>query len=258
VCLFIGQTDSTVRFSEIVELLHHQRDALHHQRDVLTRQQIALNFISKEVVTQHRLRMDVWTPSKRTRVEQQDFKNSLVSYYKCSHPNNANLLKCMVLNRFYDRPMVIASHIWKYCTHGDGLPEFGLHERDINSNRNGMLLCKDIEKAFDLKRICFLVHRLHQEDLYVRVLDPSLSDPATSPIINGTGVLFSDIDGAKLDHPPGNYPFRRILDFHAKLSFDSAIRRQWIAPDAAYESFFDMSIDASIPDLNIMDIFMEE
>jgi hypothetical protein len=40
---------------------------------------------------------------------------------------NQNTIKCMVLNAYFNREIVRASHIWKSCTHGAGLTEFGLH-----------------------------------------------------------------------------------------------------------------------------------
>jgi hypothetical protein len=126
-----------------------------------------VSFIAKEVVTQYRLRMDVGTSSKRSKEEQESFKCDLISYYQRQHPTDNKLLKCMVLYDFFPRHLVIASHIWKYCTRGKRLEEFGLKEDDLNNPRNGLLMCGAIEQAFDIKRLCFLVDRLHQDNLIV-------------------------------------------------------------------------------------------
>lgn len=104
-----------------------------------------------EVVIQHRLRMYVWTPSERTREEQLEFKASLISFYECQHDSNPDLLKCMVSGDFFRRENVVASHVWKFCTHGAGLNEFGLEIEDISNPQNGILICKEIEIAFDTK-----------------------------------------------------------------------------------------------------------
>eukprot|EP01033_Poteriospumella_lacustris_P002927 gene2927-2137_t len=197
--------------------------------------------------------MDKWTSSKRTRQEQTGFKNSLVSFYQRAHPSDPNQLKCMVVDSFFPRQLVRASHIWKFETEGDGLTEFGLHPSDLSNPRNGFLLCEDIEKAFDVKRVCFLVDRLRSNDLYIKVLDPFLLDPTTSPVVcqGHTTLRFCDIDGLQLQCPPGCLPFRRILDFHAKCSFEKAINKGWLAPSSSFADFFDMSVDSSIPDFNI-------
>jgi hypothetical protein len=89
----------------------------------------------------------------------------------------------MVLDRFFARDKVIASHIWKLSTGGDGLLEFGLHPMDLDSTRNGLLLCKSIEEAFDVKDVCFLIDRIHSANIFIKVLNPFLLNPLTSPIV---------------------------------------------------------------------------
>ena len=108
--------------------------------------------LGKEVITQHRLRLDIWTPSKRSKDEQADFKNSLIAFYKRGNEQSSrNEVKCMMLDIFLPRESVIASHIWKYSTEGQGLEDFGLSPRHLSDPRNGLLLCKAIEDAFDKK-----------------------------------------------------------------------------------------------------------
>jgi hypothetical protein len=221
--------------------------------DKLAKQGKKIDYVTKEVVIQHRLRMDIWTESKRSTVEQKAFKDSLIAFYQRHHPSDPSIVKCMVLDHFFPRHLVIGSHIWKYSSHGKGLEEFGLKEEDLNSPRNGMLMCETIERAFDAKRVCFLVDRINTGNLVLKVLDTALLDPATSPlVISGYSALkFCDIDGYSLKHPEGSLPFRRILDFHAKLSYKTAISRGWLAENSTFDDFFDMSIGASIPDLYV-------
>jgi hypothetical protein len=225
------------------------------QSKELIKQSRKLEFVTKEVVIQHRMRMDIWTESNRSKQEQQAFKESLIPFYVCQHHSNPHLLRCMVLNDFFPRHLVIGSHIWKSCTHGDGLEEFGLQVNDLINPRNGILMCKEIEQAFDTKKLCFLVDRINTNNLVLKVLDPVLLSPSTSPfVIEGNSQLrFCDIDGYSLHHPVNRIPFRRILDFHAKRSYQKAINRGWLAASSTFDDFFDMSIGASIPDLNIYD-----
>jgi hypothetical protein len=100
------------------------------QGRVLGRQGKKLEFVAKVVVLQHRLRLDIWSESKRSKEEQEAFKTSLITFYKRDHPSDFNLLIYMVLNEFFPRHLVIASHFWKHCTRGVELDEFGLLEDD--------------------------------------------------------------------------------------------------------------------------------
>ena len=233
---------------------------LGQQSKKLGQQSKKLEFVVKEVVIQHRMRMDNWTESKRSKEEQETFKVDLLSFYQCHHPSDPKLVRCMVLGDFFPRHLVIASHIWKHCTHGEGLDEFGLREIDLNNPRNGIWMCKEIEQAFDTKRLCFLIDRINTANLVIKVLDPVLLSPATSPVvISGHSTLkFCDIEGHSLQHPAGNLPFRRILDFHAKRSYQKAINRGWIVASSTVDDFFDMSIGASIPDLNVYQTLFDD
>jgi hypothetical protein len=213
---------------------------------------MVLPIIAKEVTTQHRIRMDVWTPSKRTAAENESFKTAAIDYYVRQHPTDQGLLKCMIINEFVRRDKVRGSHIWKWCTRGNGMEEFGLKPCNVQSPRNCMLLCESIAQAFDSKRVCFLIDRIKSDNIFLKVLDPALR---SNVVTEGRPLTFDDIDGAQLQHPKNKFPYRRILDYHAKLSFQNAIDQNWLAEDASFTYFFDMSIDSSIPDLQIYQDF---
>ena len=253
------------QFSEIIDKLS-QLEVMDRKLDVQDRKLDVQGKISKlmakEVQIAHRTRMDKWTSSKRSREESTDFKNNLITFYDCAHPTDPNQIKCMVLNQYFPKSTVIASHIWKFCTEGDGLTEFKLEPADLNSNRNGLLLCDAIEKAFDVKGLCFLIDRIRSEELFIKVLDPKLKTKSVLPptVPPTPSPTFNDIDGYQLHCPftypsdPSlgkNLPFRRILDFHAKCSYEKAINKGWVAPSETFDDFFDMSVGASIPDLNM-------
>jgi arginine deiminase len=116
-----------------------QEAVLSRQEAVLSRQEKLSVFMAKEVVIQHRIRTDVWSSSKRTAVEQHDFKEKLIHYYDASHSTNSNMILCMMLKNYFRKDSVIASHIWKFYTEGEGLEEFGLAPTDLSNPRNGFL-----------------------------------------------------------------------------------------------------------------------
>lgn len=159
----------------------------------------------------------------------------------------------MVLNKAYERSKIRASHIWKYATHGRDLDEFGLQTDDVSSPRNGLLLAESIEMAFAHKQVCFYYDPFRKK-LCVKVLDPSLLDQLVSPSIS---IFFKDIDGAVLRTPDDNHhiPFRRLLNFHAKLAFAEAVTRKWInSTEAQLEDFFHLSDAGSLAALETFEL----
>jgi hypothetical protein len=131
----------------------------------------------------------------------------------------------MVLDDFFPKQLDTASHIRKNCTYGEGLAEFGLQEGDLSNPRNGILMCEEIEH-------CSI----------------ALFSPITSPLVipEYSHLKFCDIDGYSLKHPLNNLPFRRILDFHAKRSYQKAINCGWLVANSTFDAFFNMSIGDSI------------
>jgi len=215
-----------------------------------------LDYIGKEVQSSKRRQLDPWTATNRTPEESDEFKQRLVEYYQRQDPVTGGNLFCMVLNRSYPRAQVKAAHIWKWVLRGKGLDAFGLTFDDASDVRNGMLLAKDLEEAFDLKRVCFRTDMNH--DLILQVLDPSLNNKVVFP---STQKTFANINGNKLQVPVGKLPpFRRLLNWHAKLSYEEALARKWIlkADFDLFVDFGDISDAASNPDTQFNDEFRDE
>lgn len=221
--------------------------------------------------------LDCWTPSKRSRDEDRAFKERLITHYECAPIGSAGgarassassagedekKVRCMLVNDYFSSAEVRGSHIWKRATHGKGLAMFGLAERDVHSERNGLLLCVAIEQAFDTKRLCFLYDPLARRTV-LRVLDPDLLDKQVYP----SSQRFRDIDGRALvfnrssstvTNPP-RCPFRRLLHWHAKLSVDHALSMGWLATDDVddIDTRFELSEGALFPDDELRSIAEE-
>jgi hypothetical protein len=48
------------------------------------------------------------------------------------------------------------------------------------------------------------------------------------------------------------------LDFHAKCSYQKAIKRRWLAENPTFDNFFDMPIGDSIPDLHLYQTLFDD
>jgi hypothetical protein len=77
------------------------------------------------------------------------------------------------------------------------------------------------------------------------VLDPGLRNQVVHP----SSKTFDDIDNAILHCPKDNFPYRRLLSFHAKLSFTSALDNGWIDQDTfhAFKDYSNVSAGANSP-----------
>jgi len=122
--------------------------------------------------------LDPWRESNRSADEQEAFKTAVLEFYHCSSPEKVRdkpMAVCMVSQRVFPKPLVIASHIWKYASQGFGLDEFGLKLADLNSVRNGLCLASEIEAAFDRKLVTFS-YNLMKDKFKFHVLDSRLLD----------------------------------------------------------------------------------
>jgi len=193
-----------------------KKQARQKQKDKLeARQRGLVDALAKHANKKAKVDIDCWErDSFMSLVRDPNFKRAIVEYYGRGAPNGK--LMCQVLNRDYPSADVIASHIWKSETRGEGLEHFGLQKTDIHNNRNGLLLCKGIEEAFDRKQVCFIYDFLHNKLMFF-VADQTLLDRYVFP---SKTVKFSDVDGLPLMCGPDSMPYRRLLSWHAYLTLE--------------------------------------
>lgn len=183
-------------------------------------------------------------------MNQQLLKQRLLSLSPASH---ASLARCMVLGLELSKSNVTGAHIFKYEWREFSSEIMGFD--DIDDVRNGLLLYKPLEWAFDTSRMVilwdvvaqsFVTHILDKDilDVYLykkaqELLDPkrpasSQSRPARSAYVPAAfetaAAQFRDIDKQAINLPSGHIPFRRCLMFHANLAILEAERRRWVTP----------------------------
>jgi len=197
-------------------------------------------------------RLDVWedgTSSQGSgasgRKNNGPFKESLITFYDRQagdHPVGDETLaqiRCMVLDKPIVTHKVCAAHLWKH-SRADDMPLLGLSPSDIDNPRNGLLLAKSIEVAFDKKEVCFLYNPFDQK-FHFCVLNPSLlpiriyyPDPKI-PNDNNFPDTFASLNNQPLQLPKGIFPYKRILGFHARCAFRKACPK-WITEER-YQEF---------------------
>ena len=105
---------------------------------------------------------DPWSVTSRTRYQQDTFILKLVHFYQRQSENKPDSIRCMVLDIDVLPESIIAAHIWPASTNGCGLRRFNLDSNCLNDARNGLLLHKLIERAFDRKQICFVFDEINE------------------------------------------------------------------------------------------------
>jgi len=76
----------------------------------------------------------------------------------------------------------------------------------------------------------------------LRVLDPTI---VLVPVSNG--YTFGDIEGSELRLPDNRWPFRRLLNHHARCAYQTAKENEWIDKNLYVEHYFQLSDVASMP-----------
>ncbi|KUF93205.1 hypothetical protein AM588_10004107 [Phytophthora nicotianae] len=162
--------------------------------------------------------------------------------------------------------VVIASHIFR--REHDDLKEHFVQIADIDDVRNGLLLFKPIESAFDDLDISFLVDKhdrftlkIFNTDIKAHLLVDRLNKPqweelggeslpthwrtSTRPIYAPNApefdvlTTFGELDGKTLWFPSGSTlrPFRRCLYYQAQLARTRAITKGWVPNEYNFDDF---------------------
>ncbi len=127
-----------------------------------------------------------------------------------SIPSSA-LIKCQLTQSFFHSSEVTATRLFPK-RHADILhTTLGLDADKIDSQRNGLLVCRSIKSAFNRRRVCFIYNALDGR-FYFRVLDAKLRDVRAVP----STLTFAQLDGRPLCLPAGKLPYRRVLALHAR------------------------------------------
>lgn len=217
-----------------------------HIEEQITAVRLEMNSLSnsiRELAIDHNLnKYDIWTESGRSAVEQQEFKDSMIKYYK-RNSWFGHKVRCMMTNEWHRRDHVIAEHIWKHKMDGNGLHKFNLQRTDAGSPRNGILMLQAIEDRFTIKHVC-IVYDSIRKVFIIKVLNPDI----LTTVITPSNKTFGDIDGRKLNHPKNCIPFRRLLSFHARCAFKFAREKGWISVEQEnlFMPFHDLSDTASV------------
>jgi hypothetical protein len=210
----------------------------------------------------------LYTESKISKgARPETFKESLIRYYYNYYQGGAPI-KCMFSEIVLPSQIVIGSHLFKHAWAKKCKDVLGIG--DINDPRNGLLLFKPFEFAFDNSHICFQYEEksgffamkildtrlrsltikqyiLQKERLDKKLLLKNREDWETSYKRNSTFKVkmeavdnliqilnqsFSSFEGRQLNpRENGTSCYSRCLSFQAKMAKKLAIREGWITKE---------------------------
>jgi hypothetical protein len=146
----------------------------------------------------------------------------------------------------FDRE-VDAAHILPHGSPEYWLNNFGI--QDLDNLRNVVLLCKNIETAFDKLQLCFLQVNEKPGTYKLKVWDKeglegtilytprnrnridgsvTLEDGTESVADDKSSKLITTYDGHEFCFPEGKHPFSKLLSYHAQESYKMALDKKWI------------------------------
>ena len=155
-----------------------------------------------------------------------EVRTASIAYYGLSGDD-----ECQVVGRLPDQTTIPAqrqgkivnSHIWP--RHAiTNLPLFNIPQSDIHNPRNVLRLHKQIERAFDHRKLTLIANE-NGDGFTLKVLSTDLLGNRTP--LNGTTVTFQDIQGWPLNLPSGQFPYRRLLAHHCLLTYRNARTMGW-------------------------------
>eukprot|EP00274_Cyanoptyche_gloeocystis_P008281 CAMPEP_0196653974 /NCGR_PEP_ID=MMETSP1086-20130531/3647_1 /TAXON_ID=77921 /ORGANISM="Cyanoptyche gloeocystis , Strain SAG4.97" /LENGTH=291 /DNA_ID=CAMNT_0041985453 /DNA_START=63 /DNA_END=938 /DNA_ORIENTATION=- len=195
-----------------------------------------------------------------TNARSSDFKKQLINLYsECTQSGSLKLVKCSITRCFLPKKCVIASHIFKRTWAKHSWQSVLLGFNDIDDPRNGLLLFKPFEYAFDRSQICFTFNS--ESQLFImKILDSSIKDKVLVDNLFSLGFdtndaesisvlrqclgfrTFGDFDGSALLFSGLTRPFKRALCFHAHRSRKFAVESGWLSnSDFEFEDFWSES-----------------
>jgi hypothetical protein len=98
-----------------------------------------------------------------------NFRNILLEYYPSQKVGVR--AKCQVSGVIGNGKEVVAAHLIPARALDIRFQEIGLSPEDKNTGKNGLLLAKNIEQAFDQKRLCFEPNPKNKDQLLLIILD---------------------------------------------------------------------------------------
>ena len=151
-------------------------------------------------------------------------------YGHCDFTGNSVIAKCCLTGIIGDRKMVTNAHLLPRNAPAHFLEELGID--DVDDVRNMVILCQNVEKLFEQKRLCFLLDDDEPGCFVLKIWDEKVKN---KPLFDGDPLAdrqnIGTYSGHKMRFAQGKTPFTRALSLHAQCSYETAKKNKWIDAD---------------------------
>jgi HNH endonuclease len=197
----------------------------------LTREEIEFSLMITMLVLPNVLANAPTTQSDR----KADFKKDLCDHYNCHTKNGKHdWVRCMVLDTYFPSKLVTAAHLFRRST--EYLASMVMKIDDIDDMKNGMLLFKPLEKAFDHFQISFLSTGAGMGSFHLKLFDNQLQNTKLVDFLtkNQKALLnsavskwgckyrmdttFEQVDGYPIAFKNLHRPYNRCLNLQARIA----------------------------------------
>ena len=208
----LNQDNQTVRpFEQQGTEMYDVGDQKEVQFEELTKK-LDLLSLSIAPIVQDFMRKFYYTSDKMTKTEKpSDFKMKLIQYYY-GKTRAVTSIVCMFSQADLPFQTIVGGHIFKSCWKEFCMDRLSFE--DINDERNGLLLFKPFEFAFDNSHICFLLSNSGPRRYAMRILHPDIKGMTLLEYIQ----RFDEIDTTFLLR--SHEAWEEILTKNEKLSPD--------------------------------------
>ena len=206
------------------------------------------------------------------------FKYNLKQAYLChGKEENSGKTRCMLLDCYLPSAIVTAAHLFRRSNEHVAAELLGIS--DIDDVKNGLLLFKPLEKAFDRFQIGFVydssddTYRLkifNNDPIFRNSLLIDLITPEDVQKLNISSLptnwkssrlpvytqgsnynlltKFSDLEGKSLIFKNLNRPFKRCLNLQARIALTEALKNNSIDPNYDFKDYWSegLTVDEKI------------
>lgn len=154
--------------------------------------------------------------NENTPFRDDQFRTNVLTHLGYHVPRKGRqIFKCMLSREDGDGDEVVVAHIVSASSSVRILNLIRMTEADVNSLRNGLLLAKNFEVAFNRLQLSFVKSNPLSQNLYLQIWDDSCRN---EPIYDGSTRTIGDFEGEVLNLG-SHRPFRRALSFQAYQAF---------------------------------------
>jgi len=213
---------------ESLDRMEHEWNLSHDANERSSQEKV--NKLVRTLSTTSPSAADPWESKLPNPTRPKDLRERSARHYDyCETKASGGIIaKCCLTGIIGDRNVVTNAHLLPRNAPAHFLDELGF--KDVDDIRNMVILCNNIDKAFEEKRLCFLADENRPRSFVLKIWDEKIKDKL---VFNGDAEhrTIGSYSGRSMIFAEGKTPFSRVLSLHAQCSYETAKKNNWINVD---------------------------